>query len=214
MAEWRSYYDANAGRQDAQGWYADAPLRFLAAAGGFESARHLLEAGCGTGRFARELLRTRLPGSARYSGVDFSPAMLSRAARRLAPCRQAISLIEADLHNGLPFADACCDRFLVTYVFDLLDSRATGALLREAHRVLEPGGLLCTASLARDADGLMPRIAAGLWTLAARLAPGRVGGCRPVSLASHLPQAHWRLLARRTIVHGGLPSQVIVAEAL
>lgn len=46
--------------------------------GAFETATHVFELGCGTGRFAERLLERHLPATARYKGIDLGPTMVGR----------------------------------------------------------------------------------------------------------------------------------------
>ena len=96
----RAYYDRNAHRQDAQGWYADAALERLVALGDFGNASEVLELGCGTGRLAQRLLRDHLATHARYTGIDISPSMLARAGTRLKKYATRATLIAQALRNG------------------------------------------------------------------------------------------------------------------
>ena len=92
----------------------------------------ILDLGCGTGIVAR-LLRERLGGAARISGIDSNPQMVA-AARALAP--------ELVWHEGnamaLPFADASFDLVLCQEMLQFVPERARAA--RELRRVLAPGG--------------------------------------------------------------------------
>jgi len=54
----------------------------------------------------------------------------------------------------LPFDDRSFDRFVATYVLDLLRPDDVRELVSEAHRVLEPEGRLCLASLTRGRAGV------------------------------------------------------------
>jgi ubiquinone/menaquinone biosynthesis C-methylase UbiE len=94
----------------------------------------ILDLGCGTGIVAR-VLRERLGGAARITGVDVSAPMIARA-RAVAP--------ELDFREGdamaLPFADHAFDRVLSQQMLQFVPDPARA--LREARRVLAPGGRL------------------------------------------------------------------------
>src|SRR5660398_268884 len=80
------------------------------------------------------------------------------------------------------------DRFLSLYVFVLLAQEYALAIVREAARVLEPGGLLCLVSLTWGDSVLsrgLSRLCEGLWSAN----PKMVGGCRPVELFSFVEPA-------------------------
>jgi len=90
----------------------------------------LLDAGCGTGGSTRDL---REFGT--VTGLDFSTDALSFAAKR-----GLTRLVQGSVEQ-LPFPDASFD---VVTSFDVIYHRAVRderAALREAHRVLRPGGL-------------------------------------------------------------------------
>ncbi len=82
----RAYYERFAEKQDRQGWYEDAALDRLIDTGGFGNACTVLELGCGTGRFARQLLDRHLPEDARYLGLDSETAFKGRGVSACATC--------------------------------------------------------------------------------------------------------------------------------
>lgn len=90
----------------------------------------VLISGIGTG-----LDLPHLPRSHRYVGVDLTPAMLRRAARRAAGLD--LTLVEGDSQR-LPFGDACFDAAVLHLIVAVVPNPA--ACLREAARVLRPGG--------------------------------------------------------------------------
>jgi ubiquinone/menaquinone biosynthesis C-methylase UbiE len=111
---------------------------------GLPAGARVLDAPCGWGR------HTRLFAEAGYRafGMDLSPALLRRArGRRRAPPR----LAAADL-RALPFAERSFDA--VVNVFTSLGIMHTDTddarLLREARRVLVPGGRLLVETMHRD----------------------------------------------------------------
>ncbi|RYY96212.1 MAG: methyltransferase domain-containing protein [Chitinophagaceae bacterium] len=100
------------------------------------AASDLLELACGTGRLTRHLL-LRLPRGGSLSAIDLNGDMLT-VARRVLPDPR-IKWLEADA-GALPFAEAAFDAVLCQFGLIFFPDR--GAALREARRVLRPGGRL------------------------------------------------------------------------
>ena len=97
-----------------------------------EPGRRTLDLACGEGRVSRVLAER----GHRVLGVEASPA-LAAAAREAAP---AIEVLEADA-VALPLPDGAVD--LVVCSMALLNFDDLDAAVREAARVLEPGGRFC-----------------------------------------------------------------------
>lgn len=210
-AEARRVYDWIGARQDTQAFYEDRATRIVIEHGRFDAARRVLEFGCGTGRFGLQLLSHHLPGDARYRGMDLSPTMVGLARERLAPlgARAEIALTDGSPPASEPPASR--DRFVSNFVLDLLSEDDIAAVIREAHRILEPGGLLCLSSLSTGA-GPLSRILARAWSGVHALQPALVGGCRPLDLLAWLPPERWRVHHRARLAPFGVPSEVVVAE--
>ena len=106
-------------------------------AGGQDAAR-LLDVGCGTGRFLREV-KANYP-RLHVTGLDLSPHYLSAAWRELAPWSRA-RFVEGAA-EALPFSDAEFDAVTCIYLFHELPPRIRRAAVAEIRRVLRPGGSL------------------------------------------------------------------------
>lgn len=209
--EARRVYDRIGRRQDSQAFYEDRAADLIVQHGRFAAARRVFEFGCGTGRLALRLLSDHLPASARYHAVDLSPTMVGLAEERLAPFadRSRVSLTD----GGPPVDERSeyYDRFVSTYVLDLLCGEDITAVLREAHRILEPGGLVCLSSLSTG-SGVTSRAVARIWSAIHRRNPAIVGGCRPLELVSRLSSSRWKLVYHGRIAPFAIPSEVLVAE--
>lgn len=206
----RSVYDRIGRVQDWQSFYETAPIDDMIEHGDFGSATSVYEFGCGTGALAKRLLSGELDDAASYFGVDISETMVSLAADRIAPWpdRAEVQMVTGDL--PLPGEDGCYDRFVATYVFDLLDVEYAEQVLDEARRLLARDGLVCLVSLT---EGMTrsSRIVAGSWRWIWSKSPKILGGCRPVEMATRLTDG-WTIVHHRVMTSWAVPSEVIIAR--
>jgi hypothetical protein len=139
--------------------------------------------------------------------------MVNLAQGRLAPFSSRAEVVLTD--GGAPDQEgaASYDRFVSTYVFDLLSVEDMRGVLEAAHRMLEPGGLLCLSSLSTG-SGPASRLVAHLWSGVHKLSPTLVGGCRPLELLERLASSQWTVRHHAKIAPFALPSEVVIAERL
>ena len=126
----------------------------------------MLEIGIGTGSNLEVY-----PADAAVQGVDVSAPALTVAAERAERYGRGVALLEGDA-AALPFPDASFDTVVATFV--LCSVGDVAGSLREARRVLRPGGTIRLLEHARSrhrAVGLLQERSAPAW---ARLS----GGCR------------------------------------
>jgi SAM-dependent methyltransferase len=97
-----------------------------------KARRLTLDVGCGEGRMARILARE----GHLVLGVDGSPAL----ARAAATHEESAAVVAGDAAR-LPFRDEVCD--LAVAMVSLQDVDDLASAMREAWRVLEPGGRFC-----------------------------------------------------------------------
>lgn len=207
----RRFYDRFGSLQDTQLFYEKAPFAQLVSRMEFGAAGAVLEFGCGTGRFAAELLERHLPPAARYVGTDVSTTMVGLTRKRLARFGARAEVLLSDGAPRLDFPDASFDRFVSTYVLDILSPSDVRAVLDEAHRVLAPGGRIGLISLTRGEQGFA-RLLTSAWDRLWRLSPALVGGCRPINLTPYLEGPKWTLERDEIVTSFGVPSQVVIAS--
>ncbi len=178
--------------------------------GAFGDTHRVIEFGCGTGRLAERLLRDCLPAEATYLGVDISRTMVGLAKARLQPWSARAEVRLTDGSAALGEHGGSADRFVSTYVFDLLSATRIEQVLNEAHRVLAREGLLCLVS-ATHGHGVVGRMVCGVWDGVHALSPWLVGGCRPIELPDYL-HSDWRILYLDSVSRCGITSQVLIAS--
>jgi ubiquinone/menaquinone biosynthesis C-methylase UbiE len=97
-----------------------------------QATGEVLEIAVGSGRNLRHY-----SGEVRLTGIELSPAMLALGRREAAALGRRVELLEGDA-QALPFPDESFDTATCTLALCTIpDDRAA---IREAHRVLRPGG--------------------------------------------------------------------------
>jgi ubiquinone/menaquinone biosynthesis C-methylase UbiE len=139
--------------------------------------------------------------------------MIGLATTRLEPWQNRAGVRKTDVTPDLPAPNAAFDRFVATYVFDLLDPAHSRHLIAEAYRVVIPGGLLCTVNLTHGTTGCS-RFVSRLWSSVCDHWPRLVGGCRPIRLAEQLEPEKWQIRHHLAMVSFGICSDILVADRL
>ena len=125
----------------------------------------LLDVGCGTGNFARDVAPV-VGTSGHIIGLDLSPTMLGVANTRTAEKGLVIDYHIGDA-KSLPFADASIDAVRTERVLQYLDDPS--AAVAEMMRVTRPGGRIAATEV--DWDGIcidIPGLDRGIWRLSNR----------------------------------------------
>jgi ubiquinone/menaquinone biosynthesis C-methylase UbiE len=206
----RALYDRIGRWQDTQRFYEDHATNQLLAHAALQEARAVFEFGTGTGRLAERLLRSYLSPMATYQGVDISSTMVELARRRLASWHDRAVVQRSD---GSPYITAPAhrfDRFLSTFVLDLLSRDDIAVVLGEAHRLLAPSGFLGLVSATHGVTRV-ERAVMGVAGLLHRLSPTLVGGCRALELHELMHPSRWRIVHREVTSKWGIPSEVLIA---
>ena len=112
--------------------------RMLALAGDV-SGRRVLDLGCGEGSYSRELARR----GARVTGIDGSARLIDAARRRTADSGLDVDYRCLNANALVGIADGAFDLIVASMV--MMNVEDYGGAIREAHRVLAPGGALCVS---------------------------------------------------------------------
>ena len=190
-AQAKRFYDRLGSAQDWQGFYENPAINKLIGHAAFDSAHLVFEFGCGTGELAARLLQQHLPSDAGYVGIDISSTMVSLAQERLNQWSERARVRQSDGSPRIAQPDHSFDRFVSTYVFDLLAPDFIDQLLSEAQRLLVPGGKLCLVSMTFGTSHMSRAVYWG-WQRLWRLHPGIVGGCHPIEFSQYLRSEWWK----------------------
>ncbi|HZP17502.1 MAG TPA: class I SAM-dependent methyltransferase [Terriglobales bacterium] len=115
----------------------DAARRALLEPAALQPGQRVLEVGCGTGTLVAMIKRGH-PG-VEVVGLDPDPKGLARAKRKAARERLAIQFNQG-FADELPYPDRSFDRVFSFFMFHHLPLNEKLQMLREARRVLKPGG--------------------------------------------------------------------------
>lgn len=207
----KRYYNWMGAGLDSQSFYEEPALRDLARHLSLENCKAVLEFGCGTGRFAQELLQSRLPQDAAYLGIDVSNVMVELSRNRLSRFCGRAEVLQSDGAMRISRLDASFDCVICTYVLDLLSRDDIHRFVEEARRLLKPGGQLGVVSLTNGPTRLSHLLTA-VWSGLHGISPWIVGGCRPIVVSSFLPPPDWQIAYRNTVTAYGVPSEIVVAR--
>ena len=119
----------------------------------------VLDVGCGTGTLALAAKRA-VGASGMVIGIDASPDMIALATRKAARAGADVEFRHAAA-GRLPFADATFDAVLSTLMLHHLPAPLRRECVREALRVLEPGGRMLVVDFATPSPrkgGLLARL--------------------------------------------------------
>jgi ubiquinone/menaquinone biosynthesis C-methylase UbiE len=209
----KRFYDWMGSKQDMQCFYEAPALTDLIAHLEPAGARKVVEFGCGTGRLAEELLTRYLSPKVCYLGLDLSSTMVALAKNRMAHFGGRAAIQQTSGTTLLDLPDAAFNRFISTYVLDLLSEEDIDSLLSEAYRVLANGGLLGLVSLSQASQGLS-RFVTWTWERLHRFSPMLVGGCRPIKVRPRLENLRWKMRHRNVVTPFAIASEIVVAEKI
>ncbi len=153
----------------AVGVFHDVPLVFLARLNmaGLRPDHRILEIGCGVGRIARYLC-DYLGDEGSFEGFDILPELIEWCQQNITPVYPNFKFTATPLRNDaytqdadlpsasefrFPYDDDEFDFVAANSVFTHLMPDAAANYVREAARVLRPGGTACTTWFILDDDG-------------------------------------------------------------
>jgi ubiquinone/menaquinone biosynthesis C-methylase UbiE len=130
---------------------ADGLRGALIAQAALRAGERALDIGCGTGSLA---VRAKLeaPG-AELVAIDPDPKALTRARRKAARAGVDVQF-DRGFGDALPYANGSFAHVFSTFMLHHLDGAARQALLGEAFRVLQPGGMLHVIDFAQPDHGM------------------------------------------------------------
>lgn len=150
----------------------DAHWRLLVQAG-IEPGTRVLEIGCGTGNLV--MLAAHAEPAAVITGIDPDPEAISWARRKAARAGAAVTLREG-FAEEIPLADGSVDRVLSSFMLHHVSAPDRVLALREARRVLAPGGRLHLVDIDRGEPVPLARAVSRLASTRLRAAAhGHVG---------------------------------------
>jgi ubiquinone/menaquinone biosynthesis C-methylase UbiE len=120
---------------------------------GFQPGWHLLDAGCGTGRFLPHL--AELVGArGRLTAIDLAPENVHLVRTRYATLPALADVAQGDV-TDLPYADDTFDAVWCANTVQYLDDDQLRRALAQLRRVVRPGGLVAVKDL--DASTITAR---------------------------------------------------------
>lgn len=117
-----------------------------------QASQKLLDIGCGTGTLAL-LLKQSQPNTVVY-GIDIDTRILAIAERKAGQMKTNINLQQASA-TCLPYPDESFDHVFASLLLHHLTQQDKLLALKEAYRILKPGGELHVADFCKPRNSIM-----------------------------------------------------------
>jgi phospholipid N-methyltransferase len=207
--------------QDAASGYGGPAVSALLNMADFDSATKVLEYGTGQGKLAELVLNSNPDSSLFWQGIDQSPNMVKgfqqRCVATFGPERCAIDFLESGNPSDVKVEPGTYDRFVSTYVLDLMSEEDMYKVLDLAETSLCPDkGMLLLAGITWGyTKSIRTFYTTLVWEFMYQIRRKKVGGCRPQALQPYLKARGWRIEKVETTLPVGYPwmaSEVICAR--
>ncbi len=208
-SEIKKFYDSFGAKQDWQSFYENSAIETLIKTSEFQTAGAVFEFGCGTGKFAGDLLEKYLARDCKYLGIDLSETMIEIASKRLEEFQPRAKIQISDGSTKLSFPDNSFDRFVSNYVLDILSEKDIDEIFSEAGRILQNNGLLSITSLTCGESCLSKQVS-NIWKQIHKFRPKLVGGCRPLNLIEFVENKAWQIKHHSFVTSYGITSEILV----
>ena len=126
-----------------------------------EAGHRVLDLGCGTGAVTLAAAK-RSGADGEVRGIDASPQMIAKA-RGKAEKRGSPATFDVAVIEDLPFEDASFDRVVSQFVMHHLPGDLAADGLREAARVLRPGGVIAVTDFAQPNEAMSAHALLARW---------------------------------------------------
>lgn len=209
--EVKNFYDKFGAKQDWQSFYENVAIKKTIEHSDFQTAKSIFEFGCGTGKFAKDLLENYLSKDCQYLGIDLSETMIEIAGKRLKPFENQAKVQLSDGSTKFQFPANSFDRFVSNYVLEILSDEEIAKIFHEANRILSEDGLLSITSLACG-EGFVSKQISNIWEFIHKSRPKLVGGCRPLNLINFVDEKVWQIKHHSKVSSFGITSEILIAK--